>query len=422
MAGWEKKAIIYHIYPLGFCGAPMLNADTAAAQRIEKVLDWVPHLKEMHVNCVLFGPVFESSTHGYDTNDYQLIDRRLGDNASFKKVCDTLHSEGIRVMLDGVFNHCGRDFGPFEDLQKNLRQSEYADWFHNVNFDQTSRLGDAFSYEGWQGHFNLVKLNLRNPAVTSYLLDSVKMWMDEFGIDGLRLDAADCVDPEFFKQLRRTVKEKRPDFWLMGEIIHGDYRRWANPEMLDSVTNYECHKGLYSSHNEKNYFEIGYSLNRQFGNGGIYKGLDLFTFVDNHDVNRIASMMKNPKHLFNVYTMMYTMPGVPSIYYGSEWGIAGVRNQTSDTALRPCLELGQIPNPNEDLLKHIQALGAVRLELPALQEGDYEQVEVRNEQLVYKRSCPGQTAYCVFNLAEEEASLNFPCAGTNLTDKLHFDT
>ena len=421
MNNWVNNAVFYHIYPLGFCGAPLLNTGSSPINRIEKVIEWIPHLKEMNINAVYFGPVFESTVHGYDTNDYRKIDRRLGDNESFKKVCYELHQNGIRVVLDGVFNHVGRDFAPFKDLQENYRQSKYTNWFNNINFDGSSPYGDPFSYEAWQGHYSLIKLNLKNQEVVDYLLQSVKMWIDEFEIDGLRLDAADCIDLDFFKQLHNFTKQIKSDFWLMGEIIHGDYRKWANPEMLDSVTNYECHKGIYSSHNDKNYFEIAHSLNRQFGTEALYKNLTLYSFVDNHDVNRIASMVKNPEHIYNIYTMLYAMPGVPSIYYGSEWGIQGTRDQSSDNALRPCLNLGSIENPNEKLLNHIKFLCAVRSELPALQYGEYEQVLVKNEQLVFKRSCSTQTVYIAFNLSDNNNTVLFKINGCALTDKLNND-
>lgn len=420
MTNWIDSAVFYHIYPLGFCGAPMLNAEGAAINRIEKIAEWIPHIKEMNFNAVYLGPVFESTVHGYDTKDYRTIDKRLGDNETFKKVCKELHDNGIRIILDGVFNHVGRDFWAFKDMQENEYNSKYKEWFH-VDFNGTSPYGDAFYYEGWQGHYNLVKLNLKNREVVDYLLESVGMWIDEFDIDGLRLDAADCVDIDFFKELRRFTKEKKSDFWLMGEIIHGDYNRWANPDTLDSVTNYECQKGIYSSHNDKNYFEISYSLNRQFGNGGIYRNLRLYNFVDNHDINRLATSLRDTNHLKNCYTLLYTMPGVPSVYYGSEWGIKGERSNASDAALRPSLELGAVPEANEELSKHIALLGELRQSLPALQVGEYENIVVRNEQLVYKRVCASQTVYVAFNLADQNSDVSINIGGACLIDRLSND-
>ena len=414
-----NESVIYNIYPLGFCGAPRDN-DGNLVYRLDKIYDCIEHLKKMSVNVLVFNPLFESSRHGYDTIDYRKVDCRLGDNNSFKKICNTLHENGIKVILDGVFNHVGRDFFAFKDVQQNLGNSRYCNWFQNLNFGGRSPKGDPFWYEGWAGHYDLVKLNLQNDEVVNYLLDSVKFWIDEFDIDGLRLDAADCIDLEFFKKLRNVCKSKKPDFWLYGEITHGDYNRWANNELLDSVTNYECYKGIYSSHNDHNYFEIAHSLNRQFGNGGIYRNIYTYNFVDNHDVNRIASDLKDKNHLNNVYTLMYTMPGVPSIYYGSEYGIEGKRTQFSDYELRPCLDLNNVENANYDLLSHIIKLGKVRLALEALKYGKFDNVNIMNEKLVYKRFTDNQTVFVAFNLTDHDESIGFD-AGCNakLTDVLN---
>lgn len=413
-----NESVIYNIYPLGFCGAPKHN-DGKLEYRLDKIYDIIDHLKKMSVNVVVFNPLFESTSHGYDTIDYRKVDKRLGDNESFKKICKALHDNGIRIMLDGVFNHVGRDFFAFKDVQEHLWDSRYCGWFQNLNFDGNSPLGDRFWYEGWEGHYELVKLNLHNPEVVDYLLGSVNFWIDEFDIDGLRLDAADCVDIDFFKKLRYTCKSRKPDFWLYGEIIHGDYNRWANSDTLDSVTNYECYKGIYSSHNEHNYFEIAHSLNRQFANGGIYQNIYTYNFVDNHDVNRIASVLRDKNHLFNVYTMLYTMPGVPSIYYGSEFGIEGMRTSHSDAELRPCLDLNNIPNANYELFNHIAKLGKVRLALEALKYGKFENANIKNETLVYKRFSDNQTVFVAFNLTNHDERIGFDARyNGKLTDVL----
>ena len=413
-----NESVIYTIYPLGFCGAPVFN-DGKLEYRLDKIYDCIEHFKKMSVNVLVFNPLFESTRHGYDTIDYRKVDCRLGDNNSFKAICKALHDNGIRVMLDGVFNHVGRDFFAFKDVQQNLQNSRYCSWFQNLNFGGNSPKGDPFWYEGWAGHYDLVKLNLQNNDVVNYLLDSVKFWIDEFDIDGLRLDAADCVDIEFFKKLKNTCKSKKPDFWLYGEITHGDYNRWANNETLDSVTNYECYKGIYSSHNDHNYFEIAHSLNRQFANGGIYQNIYTYNFVDNHDVNRIASTLKDKNHLNNIYTLMYTMPGVPSVYYGSEFGIEGKRTQYSDAELRPCLDLNNIENANYDLFNHIVKLGKVRLALEALKYGKFENVNIMNEKLVYKRKTDNQTVFIAFNLTNHDDRIGFNTeCNSKLTDAL----
>lgn len=413
MSSWIKEAIFYHIYPIGFCGAPPVNDNNLkASNRIKKIEMWIPHLKSMGINALYLGPIFQSSEHGYDTADYNKIDSRLGTNEDFKNVSKALHDNGIKVVLDGVFNHVGREFWAFKDVKEKGQKSQYASWFNNLNFNGTSPYGDKFSYEGWNKYYSLVKLNLKNPEVKKHLLDAVGYWIDEYDIDGLRLDAADCIDIEFFKELKNFCTKKKTDFWLMGEIIHGDYNRWANKDTLDSVTNYEVYKGIYSSHNEKNYFEIAYSLNRQFGNGGIYKNLDLYNFVDNHDVNRLASVLKIYDYIYNVYTILFTMPGVPSIYYGSEFGIEGVKGRGTDIPLRPELNLEDIPSNNK-LLNLIGKLSALRSKYKELQYGSYEQVLVKNQQLAYSRTLNEEKIVIVLNLDEKESNLEFKLSGKN---------
>ncbi len=406
---WVNESVFYHIYPLGFCGAPKVN-DGIEVNRLDKVIDFIPHLKEMNINAVYFGPVFSSTTHGYDTNDYYQIDNRLGNNDSFAKICDALHENGIRVVLDGVFNHVGRGFWAFKDVQEKGQSSSYCSWFNRIDFGGHSPMGDNFWYEGWEGNYDLVKLNLKNPDVKQHIFDAVTMWMDKFKIDGLRLDVAYCIDIDFLKALRHHTKSKNPDFWLMGEIIHGDYNRLANPDTLDSVTNYECFKGIYSSHNDHNYFEIAHSLNRQFGNGGIYKNIYSYNFVDNHDVNRVASNVKDNNALKNVYSTLYFMPGVPSVYYGSEWGIKGERNNTEyDAPLRPCINISDIQD--NELYKHICRLGAVRRQFKALKYGTFENTVIRNEQLIFKRKFENETIYIALNLTNSDFNIGFNTDG-----------
>jgi glycosidase len=406
MNSWIKESVFYQFYTLGFCGVLEPSRIYEEKNRLAKIKTWIPHLKEMSVNAIYFSPVFESSYHGYDTKDYYKIDKRLGTNIDFKEVCEKLHENNIKVILDGVFNHVGREFWAFKDVQEKGRNSQYCGWFSNLNFDNRSPMGDEFNYQSWNGCYDLVKLNLKNQEVLDHLLYAVGAWIEEFDIDGLRLDAADSIDFEFFKKLKKFTEAKKENFWLMGEVIHGDYTRWANDESLDSVTNYECYKGNYSSHNDKNYFEIAYSLNRLFGSGGIYKDLCLYNFVDNHDVNRLASTLKISECIYNVYTLAYTIPGVPSIYYGSEYGIKGVKGNGTDLPLRPELELGKINEANEKLFGLIKKLGKIRCESEALKYGNYEQVIVKNEQFVFSRTSKNDKAYIFLNLSDKESYLD----------------
>ena len=406
---WVNESVFYHIYPLGFTGAPRIN-DGKLEYRLDKVLDFIPHFKEMNVNAIYFGPVFSSTTHGYDTNDYYNIDNRLGDNESFARICKTLHENGIKVVLDGVFNHVGRGFWAFEDVRRNLQSSPYCSWFRNLNFGGNSPWGDPFWYEGWEGNYDLVKLELRHPDVKKHIFDAVAMWMDKFGIDGLRLDVAYCMDQDFLRELKHFCKSRNSSFWLMGEIIHGDYARLANPDLLDSCTNYECYKGIYSSHNDHNYFEIAHSLNRQFANGGIYHNIYTYNFVDNHDVNRLASTIREPENLKNCFSTLYFMPGVPSVYYGSEWGIKGQKNRTEhDYPLRPCVNVSDIEK--NELFRHICRLGAVRRKYKALKYGSFMNIVIKNEQLVFRRRFEDETVYIALNLSDEDYSLGFNTEG-----------
>ena len=399
---WFDEAVIYQIYPLGLCGAPRQNCGEES-HNILKVLDWVEHIRSLGVTTVLFNPLFLSDAHGYDTRDYTLVDNRLGTNEDFKKVCQAIHDAGMKVMLDGVFNHVGRGFWAFRDVQEKKWDSPYKDWF-NIHFDGDSPYQDGFWYEGWEGHYELVKLNLKNPAVVDHHFSAIRKWVEEFDIDGLRLDVAYCLDPDYLRQLRRFTDSLKPDFVLFGETLHGDYNRWMNDEMCHSVTNYECYKGLYSSFNSMNMFEIGHSLARQFGPEPwtLYKGKHLVCFVDNHDVSRIASILTNQEHLAPIYGLMFGMPGVPAVYYGSEWGIKGDKSQ-GDWNLRP-----QLDKPEEnDLTRWITQLAQAHKKSEALCYGDYQNIMLNNKQIIFQRATQNQRVLVAINADSEPYTAHF---------------
>ena len=377
---WAYESVLYQIYPLGFCGAPYEN-DGVQTHKILKVIDWIPHLTKLGIDAVLFNPLFESDTHGYNTRDFKNVDVRLGTNKDFAKVCKALHKAGIRIILDGVFNHVGRGHAFFQDVVKNREASPYKDFFH-INFGGNSNYNDGLWYEGWEGNFDLVKLNLANPAVSDYLMEAVHFWIDEFDIDGLRLDVAYCLDRNFIGRLRHETSSRKPDFFLVGEMIHGDYHQVMGEGLCHAATNYECYKGLHSSMNSHNLFEITHSLLRQFGPEGwtLYKGEHLLSFVDNHDVSRIATILQNKEHIKAIYTMMFGMPGIPTIYYGSEWGAEGDK-ANGDPSLRPCFEK---PEWN-DITEHLAGLIHGYHRSKALAYGDFKQVVLTNNQCVLER-------------------------------------
>ena len=389
---WFDNAVIYQIYPLGLCGAPAEN-DGVQAHRLRRLLDWVEHVKALGADTVLFNPLFDSDRHGYDTRDYRTVDPRLGTEEDLRNVCDALHAAGLRVMLDGVFHHVGRGFWAFADVQQKKWDSAYRDWFH-IDFGGDSPYHDGFWYEGWEGHYELVKLNLQNPAVVEHQFDAIRSWVERFGIDGLRLDVAYCLSPDYLRQLRAFTQSLKPDFVLVGECLHGDYNRWMNDQMCHSVTNYECYKGLWSSFNSLNLFEIGHSLQRQFGPEPwtLYKGRHLLSFLDNHDVTRIASMLSDPRHLVPAYGLLFGMPGVPALYYGSEWGLEG-RKEQGDDALRPALAA---PEWNS-LTDAIAAMARARRGSAALCNGSYRNVVLTNRQLIFERCWEGERVLVAVN-------------------------
>lgn len=399
---WAYERVFYQFYPMGFCGAPYEN-DGILEHRILKIMDFIPHLKKLHVGGVYFSPIFESDTHGYNTRDYQLIDKRLGTNEDFKKVCEELHKHDIKILLDGVFNHVGRGFFGFQDVLKNREGSAFRDWFH-IDFQGNSNYNDGLWYEGWEGHYDLVKLNLKNPEVVNYLLESVRYWIREFDIDGLRLDVAYMVDRDFLKTLRRETESMKKDFFLAGEMIGGDYNQIMNDEMCHSATNYECYKGLYSSFNSLNLFEIMHSLNRQFGaeNWTLYRGKHLISFVDNHDVSRIATVLTDRRHLPLIYTMLFTMPGIPMLYYGSEWGVCGDKKD-GDPSLRPAFDEAIF----NELSLTVSKLCEIYNENKILQYGSFKAVQIMNKATAFLRELDGESILVVINADENPCRFSF---------------
>ena len=411
---WAYNETFYQIYPIGFCDAPIHN-DGICVPRIRKISEWSAYLQELGIGSIILNPIFESDNHGYDTRDFRSIDCRLGTNDDFRAVCKDLHTHEINVILDGVFNHVGRGFWAFQDVLEKKWDSPYKDWFH-ISFDGNSCYNDGFWYEGWEGHFELVKLNLQNPAVTDYLLDCVKFWIEEFDIDGLRLDVAYSLDHNFMRRLRTFCEELKPGFALIGEVLFGDYNLIVNDDMLHSCTNYECYKGIYSSLNSMNLFEIAHSLNRQYGpeQWCIYRGKHLMNFVDNHDVTRIASILANKNHLPLAYGILFGMPGIPCIYYGSEWGELGEKAPDNDYALRPSFE-APIPNELPDFLKKLISL---RKNSDALCNGGYKNIVITNHQLIFERKSDSERVLVAINASDADLTANHGDFNGTCTDLL----
>ena len=422
MAPWYEEAEFYHIYPIGLTGAPRKNESEETVHRFSTLEQWLPHIADLGCTAIYIGPLFESTTHGYDTKDYKQVDRRLGDNADFAAYVKKAHELGIKVVVDGVFNHTGREFFAFRDIQEKREQSPYCGWYKGIWFGGNTCYNDGFSYEAWRNCFELVNLNLQNQQVRDYLLDVIDFWIDEFDIDGIRLDAADVLDFDFMRGLRRLANEIKPEFWLMGEVIHGDYSRWANPEMLHSVTNYELHKGLWSGHNDHNYFEIAHTMRRL---QGLCHDTRLYLFSDNHDVERLPNKLRNREHIRHIAILVYTLWGIPSIYYGSEFGIEGKKEWGSDWPLRPCLELDDFKDAEttNPVTSVYAALGKLKAELPELTWGEVKELQLTTQCYAFARVLDGKASVIVLNNGDSPAQLEFPLpVEANAAEDLLADT
>lgn len=413
---WYDEAIFYHIYPLGLSGAPKKNDYGAPVHRLKDMKVWIDHIREIGCNALYIGPLFESVGHGYETTDYKKLDSRLGDNEDLKDFVKECHNKGIKVIFDGVFNHTGRDFFAFRDIKENRENSRYKDWYCNVNFWGNNEYNDGFSYDNWGGYNLLAKLNQKNPEVRDYICDVIRYWAEEFDVDGIRLDAADVLDFDYMKAMRQTANEVKPDFWLMGEVIHGDYIRWINDGNLHSVTNYHLHKALYSGHNDHNYFEIAHTVKRLYEMGGNRPdGMKLYNFTDNHDVERIFTKLNNKAHYTPVHILTYTLVGIPSVYYGSEFGIEGRKEKGTDDSLRPVLNLDDYKdsvniNP---CTKLIAQLGKVRQQYKALSYGDYKELLLTNRQYAFSRNYEGVSIVVAVNNDDSDYVMTLPAGSSD---------
>ncbi|MFW5715851.1 MAG: alpha-amylase family glycosyl hydrolase [Spirochaetota bacterium] len=397
---WWQDATFYSIYPLGYCDAPRVNDGTSApTSRIELIASDLERIADLGFSALYLSPVFESGSHGYDTHDYFSVDRRLGTDDDLAALVRAAHERGIRVVLDGVYNHVGRGFRAFERLRRGGEASEYRSWFRGVDFTRDNRFGDGFVYEGWEGVDELVALDHSQPAVREHLFEAAGHALDRYGVDGIRLDVAYSLPLDFLDELSHRLREKKPDVRLVGEVIHGDYPAFVRDGRLHGITNYECYKGLWSSFNDHNMHEIGYSLNRLFGDGGLLepalrRGHAPLNFADNHDVSRLATTLTTYEHVYPAYALLWTMPGIPSVYYGSEYGMEG-RKHDGDHELRPrkaAIEQARHHDRGRALARYIRELNAVRGTSEALRSGAYRQIAVASGSLVFERFAFGGTA------------------------------
>ncbi|MBV7295023.1 alpha-amylase family protein [Corynebacterium sp. TAE3-ERU12] len=374
---WTDYAIGWHIYPLGFTGAPVHPGSAAAAEpdkpRLAHIADWFDYVQKLGTNVVQLGPIFESVSHGYDTLDFYRIDERLGDDDAFAELIAAAHERGIKVLLDGVFNHVARDH--------HLVQEALAD----ADSDAAALFGfdDSGNLQCFEGHESLVEFNHDSAAVRELITDVMKHWLGR-GIDGWRLDAAYAVAPEFWAQVLPEVRAEYPHAFIYGEVIHGDYVDIVNRSGLDSVTEYELWKATWSSLKENNFYELEWTLGRHNGFQDAFRPV---TFIGNHDVTRIASQVGSDKAVLALVVLM-TVGGVPLVYYGDEQGYTGIKEERfgGDDQVRPLFpptpeELSELGEP---VFQAHQALISLRRRNPWLQDARVEITSVDNERIVWR--------------------------------------
>lgn len=401
---------IYHVFPLGALRNTAdgvnsnANISCAAYRNICELTSLIPHLQSLRADSILLGPIFKSETHGYDVTDMYHLDPRLGNDDDLKQMVRDFHDAGFHVFFDAVWNHSSRHHFAYRDLREKGQNSPYAGWYRNPRFNAPNLCGDSFTVDCWAGFQELPAFNLRNPDVERELIHCAEYWMDEFGIDGIRIDAAEDMDLEFLRHLASACHQKRPDFWMMGEVVFGDPMRWLEAG-LNSVTNYQTYKSCWSSLNDGNMFELAYNLNQLFDDkSGTCKGARLQLFNENHDTNRIYSQLKNKQDNFVQHLLFYTLPGVPTIYYGEEFALNATKGGCDDWNLRPSLDLAkfanQTPAGQENLLSEIRHLASVRLDCDALREGGYQQEFVHSKQLAFWRTHQNGDALVLINLQD----------------------
>lgn len=391
---WVQHVIWWQIYPLGFVGAfPAENPPAADEHRLLRIIEWLDHAVELGTSGIALGPVFASRTHGYDTTDHLRIDPRLGDDADFDALVDACHRRGLRVLLDGVFNHVGTDFGRYREALDNGPD----DWFRKKHN----------GFATFEGHDELIALNHDSPDVIAYVIEVMDHWLGR-GADGWRLDAAYAVAPSFWAAVLPEVRRRHPDAWFVGEVIHGDYPAQLRAGTLDSVTQYELWKAIWSSLNDGNFHELDWALQRH------NEFLDTFvplTFIGNHDVSRIASQLTDVRHLEHALVLLLTTGGTPSIYAGDEWAAQGVKEERvgGDDAVRP--EFGHPrPGPHDTLSLHQYLIG-LRRRNPWLHTATTEAVQLTNTGYVYRTSAGDRALVVALNIDDEPLSAQLPEAG-----------
>lgn len=380
---WAEHLIAWHTYPLGLVGAPMgpQGLDAPVEHRLPLLEKWLGHVRDLGCSGLLLGPVLASRSHGYDTLDYFRVDPRLGDGEDLGRLVTAAHELGLKVLLDGVFNHVSWHH---RLVQEALAGGPGSPQGRMIRWRQGDEGPEPDVFEG---HGDLVTLNHDEPEVSRMVTGVMDHWSAR-GIDGWRLDAAYAVPPAFWSTVLPGVRAEHPGTWIFGEVIHGDYPAIVAASGMDSVTQYELWKAIWSSISTTNFYELDHALQRHGEFGLSYPPM---TFIGNHDVTRIASQAGEAGAVLALAVLM-TVGGVPSIYYGDEYAYRGVKEERigGDDQIRPALPA----SPDEvtmgaGMLRAHQDLIGLRRRHPWLVDARTEKEALANEHYVYRSGVPG---------------------------------
>lgn len=408
MPDWVEHAIWWQVYPLGFTGAPRaFGQDAAVAHRLGHLEAWLDYAVELGCSGLALGPVFASHTHGYDIIDHLRIDPRLGDEGDFARLAGAAHQRGLRILLDGVFNHVGRGFPAFAAVLEQGPAAPTASWFR-LTWPDGTRPGTEPAYDTFEGHRQLVALDHDEPAVADYVAEVMTHWLAR-GADGWRLDAAYAVPPDFWARVLPRVRAARPDAYLVGEVIHGDYPAIVRESGMDSITQYELWKAIWSSLNDANFFELAWALDRH---NAFTDAFAPFTFVGNHDVTRLASKLADARHLSHALAVLFTVAGTPSVYYGDEQAFRGIKEDRpgGDDAIRPAFPVGpaQLAPYGWDTYRLHQHLIGLRRRNSWLHRARTTILHLANAQVAYEAHHDDGWLITALNAADNPARLPAP--------------